>query len=165
MRPLSGDPVDQLGELLVGQVPVSRTPAIEEDEGLAEVIRLDLPELLGGLFLRAVTAVIEQRDVSFLRLAKVAVEGVNDRRASGLAVLVRLQFQCDALVLGDALREVSREGFDIVDAAPKLQDRAGIVVDGDQKRINRARHGGGSLGFDAKPDRSPLGFLGTGPGR
>ena len=57
------------------------------------MVWLELPELLGGLLLRAVAAVIEERDVAFFRLAQVAAEGVNDRRVRGFAVLERLQFQ------------------------------------------------------------------------
>ena len=145
MRPLGRHVTDQLGNLFISQIPASWVPAIEAHEGLIQVVWLELPELLGGLLLRAVTAVIEERDVTFCRLAQVAAEGINDRLAGGLAVLERLQFQCDALVLGHALREVSRKGVDVVDAAPKLWDRAGIVVDGDQKSIDRARHGRGLL--------------------
>ncbi len=70
MRPLRGHLADQLGDLLVGEVPASRVPAIEEDERFVEVVGLELPELLGGLLLRAVTAVVEERDVALLRLSR-----------------------------------------------------------------------------------------------
>ena len=99
MRPLRGHVADQLGNFLVGQVPASRTPAIEEHERLVEVVGFELPELFGGLLLRAVTAVIEERDVALLRLPEVVAEGIDDGLARGLAVLERLQFDCDAFVL------------------------------------------------------------------
>ena len=62
----------------------------KQDERLVEVVRLELPELLGGLLLRAVAAVVEERDVALLRLAEVVAEAVDDRLAGGLAVLERL---------------------------------------------------------------------------
>ena len=140
MRPLGRHVTDQLGNLFISQIPASWAPAIEAHEGFIQVVWLELPEFFWGLLLRAVTAVIEECNVAFFRLAQMAAEGVNDRLAGGLAVFDRLQFQCDALVLGDALREVSRKGVDVVDAAPKLWDRAGIVVDGDEQGTDAARH-------------------------
>ena len=140
MRPLRGHVADQLGDFLVGQVPASRTPAIEEHERLVEVVGLELPELLGGLLLRAVTAVIEEGDIPFLRLPEVVAEGIDDGLARGLAVLERLQFDCDAFVLGHTFGQVRREGVNVIDTAAKLRDRAGIVVNGDQQGIDGARH-------------------------
>ena len=140
MRPLRGHIADQLGNLLVGQVPASRTPAIEKHERLVEVVRLDLPELFGGLFLRAVTAVIENRDVALFRLSEVVAEGIDDGLARGLVVLQRLEFERDAFVPCHALGQIGREGVDVVDAASKLRNRAGIVVDGDQQGVDGARH-------------------------
>ncbi len=65
----------------------------KQDERLVKVVWLDLPELLGGLLLRAVAAVIEDGDVPLFRLAEVVAEGVDDRLTRGLAILERLQFE------------------------------------------------------------------------
>ena len=70
MRALRGHVADQLGDLLVGEVPASRAPAIEQHERLVKVVGFELPELFGGLLLRAVPAVVEERDVPLLRLAR-----------------------------------------------------------------------------------------------
>ena len=90
VRPLGGDLADQLGDLLVGEVPASLVPAIEADERLVEVVGLELPELLGGLLLRAVAAVIEERDVAFALRLEVAAEPIDDGLAGRLGVLERL---------------------------------------------------------------------------
>src|SRR5262249_5187523 len=58
----AGHVLNQHRQLLVGQVPTARLPAVVADEGLVEVVRLDVPELPGGLLLRAVPAVTEQGD-------------------------------------------------------------------------------------------------------
>ena len=60
------------------------------------------------------------------------------RVASAFFSVLRLSY--DALVAGHSLREVRREGVDVVDASPELGDRAGIFVDGNEKGMNFARH-------------------------
>ena len=140
MRPLRGYVGDQLGNLLIGQVPASRTPAIEEHERLVEVVGFELPELLGRLLLRSVTAVIENRDVALFRLSEVVAEGIDDGLARGLAVLERLEFERDAFVSCHALGQVRRECLNVIDTAAKLGNRAGIVVNGDQQGVDGARH-------------------------
>ena len=81
---------DELGELLVGQVPGALGAAVVEDEGFVEAIGLEVPELLGGLLLRAVAAVAEQGDVVRTGLAEVGAECLDDRLARRLSVEQRL---------------------------------------------------------------------------
>ena len=87
MRPLRCDLADQLGDLFVGQVPASLAPAVEEHERFVQVVRLDVPELFGGLFLRAMPAVVEQGDVALSCLAKDGAERIDDGLAGRLGVL------------------------------------------------------------------------------
>ena len=81
---------DELGQLLVGQVPRAFGAAVVEDEGFVEAVGLEVPELLGGLLLGAVAAVAEQGDVIRTGLAEVGAECLDDRLAARLSVKQRL---------------------------------------------------------------------------
>ena len=77
--PVGRDLGDELGQLLVGQVPGALGAAVVEHERLVEVVRLDPPELLGGRLLRAMAAIAEQGDVLRAGPAEVLAEGPDDR--------------------------------------------------------------------------------------
>ncbi len=139
MRALIGDPGDELGELLVGEVPGALGPAVVQDEGLVEAVGLDPPELLGGLLLGAVTAVAEQRDVVRTCLTKVFAELPDDHVAGRLLIDQGLQFQDvvdPALARIDSGFEVLPHLINVVDATPEFGNRGGIVIDPNQQGVN-----------------------------
>src|SRR4051812_37800481 len=86
-----GDLVDELGQLLVGQVELAGVAAVVEDQGLVELVRLQVPELRRRGLLRAVPGVVEQRHVARLRLCEMPSESGDDGIPGRLVVLERFQ--------------------------------------------------------------------------
>ena len=75
---------NQQGQFLVGQIPTAVRAAVVADDGLVQVVRLQVPELGRRLLLRAVAAVVEQGDVVRASLAEVVAEAVDHRLAGRL---------------------------------------------------------------------------------
>ena len=146
---------DEPGELLVGEVPGALGAAVVEHQGLVEVVGLDRPEGLGGLFLRAVAAVAEQGDVLRAGAAQVLAEGPDHRVAGRLPVNQDLQLQ-DVVDLALArVNPGSQELLhrpDVVDAAPQPGDRRAVIVDADEEGVDRLHEG-------RSRERSPEGPL------
>ena len=144
MRTRGRDLGDELGKLLVGQVPGALSSAVVEHQGLVEVIGLDRPEGLRRRLLRAVAAVAEEGDILRTGKAEVLAEGPDDRVAGRLMVDQGLQLQdvLDFPSTGvDPGLQVLLHRPDIVDAALQAGDRQSIMIDADQQSVDRL-HGG-----------------------
>ena len=130
---------DQQAQLLVRQVPAAVRAAVVADDGLVQVIRLQVPELGRRLLLRAVAAVVEQRHVVRAGLAEVVAEAVDHRLAGGLDLVGVLAvargqdagLQLELATLGAQLQEL-RHALDVVDAAVEAGHAAEVVVDADE---------------------------------
>ncbi|MGC2224721.1 MAG: hypothetical protein WA624_21365 [Methylocella sp.] len=64
MRTAGRDFGDQNGQLLVCEIPIAVVAAVIANQGLVEMVWLNVPELGRGALLRAMAAVIEQRHVA-----------------------------------------------------------------------------------------------------
>ena len=77
---------DQLGQLLVGQIPAAGQAAIVADQRLVETIRLQVPKFLGGMGLGAVAAVVKERHIPRFGLGQVIAKASDDRSTGGRLV-------------------------------------------------------------------------------
>ena len=67
---------DEDRQLLVGEVPAAWLTAVDEDERLVLVVGLVVPQLLRRILVRAVPAVVEERDVLCIGLPEVAANSL-----------------------------------------------------------------------------------------
>ncbi|SRR6266487_4255439 len=99
----TGNLGNQSGQFFVSEIVVIWNATIVANKGLIELIRLKLPELRRRPLLRAVAAIVEERDVFAVRLAQVRTELVNDSLTGSLFVLQNYRLEV-ILIAGDALK-------------------------------------------------------------
>jgi len=132
---------DELRQLLVGQIPAPRQPAIVADERLVQTVRLEIPELRRRVLLRAVAAVVEQRHVLRPGLPQMAPPGANQALARDL--LVDQQAGRETVAgAGHTRGQQVTHAADIVDAAVERVDRRRVSVNAGKERVNGAGHDG-----------------------
>lgn len=130
---------DEQREFLVSQIPRAGLATVVADQRLVEPVGLNMPELRGRLLLRAMAAVVEERDIAGLGLPKMLAEPVDNRLAFGLTVSEYLRMKHVPCRLG-ARGEQRLEADDVVHAAPQRPHGSFVGVDANEQCVDGSCH-------------------------
>src|SRR6266700_1347574 len=145
VRIAGSDVGDQARQFLVGEIPLAVVAAVVANQGFVEMVRLDVPELGRCALLRAMTAVIEKRDVVGARFGKMVPETCNNIATGGPIVFPLLQLDNKIARFTELLRKRCNR-FNVVHASVQGRNGSLIGIDAHQGGVKRSYHGSCSRG-------------------